>query len=78
MSSGTVIKQDMVYSMNSVQFVFVLIVYIIYQELGGRMCLVCPWHKYKVCIDTGQNYYQVCLTPFPTYIRYAAEGSENV
>ncbi|WAR23785.1 RFESD-like protein [Mya arenaria] len=28
------------------------------EELGGRACMVCPWHKYKVCIDTGQNFYQ--------------------
>ncbi|XP_045158969.2 Rieske domain-containing protein-like [Mercenaria mercenaria] len=28
------------------------------EDLGGRTCMVCPWHKYKVCLNTGQNYYQ--------------------
>ncbi|KAL4236430.1 hypothetical protein ACF0H5_004815 [Mactra antiquata] len=28
------------------------------EDLGGRTCIKCPWHKYKVCVDTGQNYYQ--------------------
>lgn len=28
------------------------------EDLGGRTCIKCPWHQYKVCLDTGQNYYQ--------------------
>ncbi|KAH3695073.1 Rieske domain-containing protein-like [Dreissena polymorpha] len=47
------------------------------EELGGRLCLVCPWHKYKVCVDTGQNYYQ-SVDPFhpKTSVKWTA-GSQR-
>jgi nitrite reductase/ring-hydroxylating ferredoxin subunit len=28
------------------------------EELEGHQCLVCPWHYYKVALDTGEKWYQ--------------------
>lgn len=28
------------------------------EDLDGRACLVCPWHYYKIDIQTGDKYYQ--------------------
>ncbi|KAK9819959.1 hypothetical protein WJX72_004468 [[Myrmecia] bisecta] len=28
------------------------------ENLEGRSCLVCPWHYYKIAMDTGEKYYQ--------------------
>lgn len=28
------------------------------EELQGHSCLVCPWHYYKVALETGDKYYQ--------------------
>ncbi|KAL6763417.1 Rieske [2Fe-2S] iron-sulfur domain-containing protein [Haematococcus lacustris] len=28
------------------------------EEVNGRACLVCPWHYYKIDIESGDKYYQ--------------------
>lgn len=28
------------------------------QEFDGRACIVCPWHKYKITLETGEGLYQ--------------------
>ena len=28
------------------------------EDIGNYSCLVCPWHKYKVTLQTGENIYQ--------------------
>ena len=25
------------------------------EEIDGRLCIVCPWHSYKVTLDTGEG-----------------------
>ncbi|XP_033737071.1 Rieske domain-containing protein-like [Pecten maximus] len=30
------------------------------EDFGGKTCIVCPWHKYKVAIDRGEMVYQSC------------------
>ena len=27
------------------------------EDVGGRACLSCPWHLYKVTLDTGEKLY---------------------
>ena len=27
------------------------------EELGGHPCIVCPWHSYKIALDTGEGMY---------------------
>lgn len=27
------------------------------EELGGHPCIVCPWHSYKIALDTGEGLY---------------------
>ena len=28
------------------------------EEIDGRSCIVCPWHTYKVTLDTGEKLYR--------------------
>ncbi|XP_063050923.1 Rieske domain-containing protein [Engraulis encrasicolus] len=28
------------------------------EEFGGRLCIVCPWHKYKITLSEGEGLYQ--------------------
>jgi len=28
------------------------------EEVNGRECIVCPWHGYKVTLDTGEKLYR--------------------
>lgn len=28
------------------------------EEFDGRACIVCPWHKYKITLETGEGLYQ--------------------
>uniref|UniRef100_A0AAR2KMD5 Rieske domain-containing protein n=2 Tax=Pygocentrus nattereri TaxID=42514 RepID=A0AAR2KMD5_PYGNA len=28
------------------------------EEFGGRLCIVCPWHKYKITLAEGEGLYQ--------------------
>ncbi|XP_040099262.1 Rieske domain-containing protein-like [Oryx dammah] len=28
------------------------------EEFDGRACIVCPWHKYKITLKTGEGLYQ--------------------
>ncbi|KAJ8262934.1 hypothetical protein COCON_G00153910 [Conger conger] len=28
------------------------------EEFNGRLCIVCPWHKYKITLAEGENLYQ--------------------
>lgn len=28
------------------------------EEFGGRLCIVCPWHKYKITLTEGEGLYQ--------------------
>lgn len=28
------------------------------EDVNGRACIVCPWHYYKIDVETGDKYYQ--------------------
>ncbi|XP_062854288.1 Rieske domain-containing protein [Trichomycterus rosablanca] len=28
------------------------------EEIAGRACIVCPWHKYKISLSDGEGFYQ--------------------
>ncbi|KAL2092604.1 hypothetical protein ACEWY4_012402 [Coilia grayii] len=28
------------------------------EEFGGRLCIVCPWHKFKITLSEGEGLYQ--------------------
>ncbi|GAX83392.1 hypothetical protein CEUSTIGMA_g10817.t1 [Chlamydomonas eustigma] len=28
------------------------------EDLNGKNCIICPWHHYKIDIETGEKYYQ--------------------
>lgn len=33
-------------------------IYFLPQDFDGRPCIVCPWHKYKITLATGEGLYQ--------------------
>ncbi|XP_056275298.1 Rieske domain-containing protein-like isoform X3 [Pseudoliparis swirei] len=34
-----------------------------HQEFNGRLCIVCPWHKYKITLAEGEGLYQAVEDP---------------
>ncbi|KJE90550.1 hypothetical protein CAOG_01852 [Capsaspora owczarzaki ATCC 30864] len=38
------------------------------EDIGGHACVICPWHKYVIALDTGEGFYKK-IDP------YAAKGS---
>jgi len=36
------------------------------EDLAHRPCVVCPWHSYKIMLDTGESVYQPYGTNEPT------------
>ncbi|KAG8598332.1 hypothetical protein GDO81_002566 [Engystomops pustulosus] len=28
------------------------------EDINGKACIVCPWHKYKIVLETGEGLYQ--------------------
>ena len=28
------------------------------EDVGGNICISCPWHGYKITIDTGEKLYR--------------------
>ncbi|XP_028269775.1 Rieske domain-containing protein-like [Parambassis ranga] len=43
------------------------------EEFNGRLCIVCPWHKYKITVEEGEGLYQAVdnptVKPLKTYWR---------
>ncbi|KFV74057.1 Rieske domain-containing protein, partial [Struthio camelus australis] len=39
-----------------------------FQDLNGQPCIICPWHKYKITLETGEGLYQAInpMEPSPT------------
>jgi len=37
------------------------------QDINGHACIVCPWHKYKITLETGEGLYEAVnpLEPSP-------------
>ncbi|CAI5650194.1 unnamed protein product [Oreochromis niloticus] len=33
------------------------------EEFNGRLCIVCPWHKYKITLAEGESLYQAVDDP---------------
>ncbi|ESP05406.1 hypothetical protein LOTGIDRAFT_98133, partial [Lottia gigantea] len=33
------------------------------EDYGGKACIKCPWHNFKICIDTGEGLYE-SINPF--------------
>ncbi|XP_020793919.2 Rieske domain-containing protein isoform X2 [Boleophthalmus pectinirostris] len=33
------------------------------EEFNGRLCIVCPWHKYKITLAEGEGLYQAVKDP---------------
>ncbi|XP_028312738.1 Rieske domain-containing protein-like [Gouania willdenowi] len=33
------------------------------EEFNGRLCMVCPWHKYKITLAEGEGLYQAVENP---------------
>ncbi|KFP47887.1 Rieske domain-containing protein, partial [Cathartes aura] len=38
------------------------------QDINGQACIICPWHKYKITLETGEGLYEAInpLEPSPT------------
>ncbi|NXX94667.1 RFESD protein, partial [Centropus bengalensis] len=38
------------------------------EDIGGQACIVCPWHKFKITLETGEGLYEGInpLEPSPT------------
>ncbi|MEQ2274027.1 hypothetical protein XENORESO_012684 [Xenotaenia resolanae] len=39
------------------------------EEFSGRLCIVCPWHKYKITLAEGEGLYQAVDDPTVTPLR---------
>uniref|UniRef100_A0A8C6Q2B9 Rieske domain-containing protein n=1 Tax=Nothobranchius furzeri TaxID=105023 RepID=A0A8C6Q2B9_NOTFU len=39
------------------------------EEFNGRLCIVCPWHKYKITLAEGEGLYQAVENPTVKPIR---------
>ncbi|XP_071776506.2 Rieske domain-containing protein [Centroberyx gerrardi] len=46
------------------------------EEFDGRMCIVCPWHKYKITLAEGEGLYQAVDNPTakPLRTRWRSKG----
>lgn len=47
-----------------------------HQEFDGRLCIVCPWHKYKITLAEGEGLYQAVENPLakPLKTHWASKG----
>ncbi|XP_062456158.1 Rieske domain-containing protein [Rhea pennata] len=38
------------------------------EDINGQPCIICPWHKYKITLETGEGLYQAInpMEPSPT------------
>ncbi|TNN62569.1 Rieske domain-containing protein [Liparis tanakae] len=47
-----------------------------HQEFNGRLCIVCPWHKYKITLAEGEGLYQAVEDPSakPLTIHWRSKG----
>ncbi|NWX99857.1 RFESD protein, partial [Nothoprocta ornata] len=38
------------------------------EDINGQSCIICPWHQYKITLETGEGLYQAInpLEPSPT------------
>ena len=37
----------------------VIFLFSFFQEVNGHVCVICPWHKYNISLQTGEGMYQV-------------------
>ncbi|XP_053359377.1 Rieske domain-containing protein [Clarias gariepinus] len=45
------------------------------EEIAGHVCIVCPWHKYKISVCDGEGFYQaVDPTVKPLKPRWCSKG----
>ncbi|XP_017269222.1 Rieske domain-containing protein [Kryptolebias marmoratus] len=46
------------------------------EEFNGRLCIVCPWHKYKITLAEGEGLYQAVENPTvrPLRTRWCSKG----
>ncbi|XP_034452427.1 Rieske domain-containing protein [Hippoglossus hippoglossus] len=46
------------------------------EEFNGRLCIVCPWHKYKITLAEGEGLYQAVDDPTvkPLRTRWRSKG----
>ncbi|NXG29579.1 RFESD protein, partial [Dromaius novaehollandiae] len=35
-----------------------LLFFFSFQDINGQPCIICPWHKYKITLETGEGLYQ--------------------
>ncbi|XP_077570765.1 Rieske domain-containing protein-like [Stigmatopora nigra] len=40
------------------------------EEFNGRVCIVCPWHKYKITLMEGEGLYQAVDNPTVKPLKY--------
>ncbi|NXD10849.1 RFESD protein, partial [Nothocercus nigrocapillus] len=42
--------------------------FFLFQDINGQSCIICPWHQYKITLETGEGLYQAInpLEPSPT------------
>lgn len=40
-----------------------------HQEFNGLLCIVCPWHKYKITLAEGEGLYQAVDDPTAKALR---------
>ncbi|XP_054905171.1 Rieske domain-containing protein [Poeciliopsis prolifica] len=46
------------------------------EEFNGRLCIVCPWHKYKITLAEGEGLYQAVDNPMtrPLKTQWRSKG----
>lgn len=49
------------------------------EEFNGRLCIVCPWHKYKITLAEGEALYQAVENPTvrPLKTQWRSKGAKQ-
>ncbi|XP_069820755.1 Rieske domain-containing protein [Dendropsophus ebraccatus] len=48
------------------------------EDIDGRACIVCPWHKYKIVLEDGEGLYKGVNPKDPQYVkRWFSKGKKQ-
>jgi hypothetical protein len=48
------------------------------QDYHGRMCVICPWHKHSITLDTGESLYTSIDPSNPVSLQHKSKGVKQV
>ncbi|XP_032070657.1 Rieske domain-containing protein isoform X2 [Thamnophis elegans] len=48
------------------------------EEINGQSCIICPWHKYKITLNTGEGLYQAINPKEPSAVpKWKSKGEKQ-